>query len=161
MRSSQVTGERLGRSCMVPAVRPLLPPPCPCPGPVPCPPPREGGGASRPHGASGPGTGSAPRDRGSPGLGVSVPAPLGPVQHKRSRERQRPELLVRPLEGQGAAPVPQLRGCLCRRTFPCASSPWRALYLLFRVQEGSGWRRQTCCSLLSGRSSEGCNRVAA
>lgn len=76
MRSSQVTGERLGRSCMVPTVRPLLPPPCPGPSPGPWPPSREGGGASPP--ARCLRAGPRERSRGSGFSGVGdVPAPLG------------------------------------------------------------------------------------
>lgn len=64
-----MTGERLGRSCMAPAVRPLLRPPRP--GLCPCPPSREGGGASPPARC----LRAGPRAR-SPEGEVSVPAPL-------------------------------------------------------------------------------------
>lgn len=79
MSSTQVTGEKLGRRYMVPAVCPVLPPPRPVPGPGPglCPPSLTEAALPRPLGASGPRPGSVPRDQGSPGSGFPRNAGVG------------------------------------------------------------------------------------
>lgn len=125
-----MTGEKLGRRYMVymvPAVRPLLPPPRPGPGPArPVPALSDGGGASPPARRlrAGPGI-RVPRDQGAPGMPLSVPSPLGLEIVDRA-------VCTSGAKGGGAPSspcglwrdkelLPELRGCLCR--FSCASFP--------------------------------------